>query len=443
MSVFVVIVIIAHILLCLYSITYGAVFFIFLHQLLPPLARVGSISLNTVLIIVLFVTCFLNSIKTKRKLSLFPIIYLTIPLGIVCCFSEIPVMSQWKDLMQITIADLLPYTIIYASIRNNKELSMIINALLFGFIIIGLYGIITYFIHFNPLVLLFAYSFGFEGNMIQEDSIDMMRGALTGVATGNMPVALTWGQYVLVILLFILFKCKTIGSNYLTNIIIIICVLNCILTTKRSTITPALIALIYVAFTTVSVKKVIVRWGGLFVLVVFFCYWTVPSFKDIIKKNIFPAMVIWDDKMAENSETGGSNKEMRVEQWLYLNRVLLKNPITGEGLGYVKLYGDENTIHTPVKGFESIFLQVVAESGYLGLMIWLLFFGRCYNATNNYFSKHRDNCFFHGLYFLSLTLTGIKASLWIYMIICAIMERQSQLYKKIFIEGKEISCINE
>lgn len=442
MSVFVVVVIIAHILLCLYSITYGAVFFILLHQLLPPLARVGSISLNTVLIIVLFVTCLLNSIKSKRNLSLFPIKYLTIPLAIVCCFSDIPLMSQWKDLIQITITDLLPYTIIYASIRNNKELSLIIKALLLGFVIIGLYGIFTYFIHFNPLVLYFAYSFGFEGNMIQEDSIDMMRGALNGVATGNMPVALTWGQYVLVILLYVLLKCKNIGSNSLTNIIIIICVLNCILTTKRSTITPALIALIYVAFTTVSVKKVIVRWGGLFAFVVFFCYWTVPLFEDIIKKNIFPAIVIWDDTIAEKNETGGSNKEMRVEQWLYLNSVLLENPITGEGLGYVKQYGDENTIHTPVKGFESIFLQVVAESGYLGLLIWLLFFLRCYNATKNYFVKHSDNWAFHGLYFLSLTLTGIKASLWIYMIICAIMERYSQLHKNILTEGKEISCIN-
>ena len=126
MSVFVVVVIIAHILLCLYSITYGAVFFILLHQLLPPLARVGSISLNTVLIIVLFVTCLLNSIKSKRNLSLFPIKYLTIPLAIVCCFSDIPLMSQWKDLIQITITDLLPYTINRDPLTSGRVLKTIL-----------------------------------------------------------------------------------------------------------------------------------------------------------------------------------------------------------------------------------------------------------------------------------------------------------------------------
>ena len=423
---------IVHICLCVTRPVYGTMSYICIRQIIPPIARVGSLSLNTACLVVLLfwegVNVFLLHKARNKRVYYLPILFLTLPLALLGVLAVTPYEIQIKHLIQFSMTELCPFTALCLAINNRGDINKIVWTLFLSFLVIGVYGICTYFIRINPLVILFAHSFSFEGDLYVGSGIEgeAMRGVLDGGATGNMTGPLSWGQYTLLVLLFSLFPMndsqRTLDKMRMP--VILVSFVNCILSIKRSVIAPAVIALswLIMQYATKQKKKFVLIIVSSFVGI--FCLFNIPTFSSVVENNVLPSVLFWNDDFAQEHDVEGSSKEMRMEQFAYLHDELLDSFVWGNGYGYNIEYTQKYDVSTPMKAFESIFFQVIANSGYVGLLIWLLFFFKCYRLTLSETEKKVTNISFHLLYFLSLTLTGIQTSFWFFMIIVAI------LYKK-------------
>ena len=78
--------------------------------------------------------------------------------------------------------------------------------------------------------------------------------------------------------------------------------------------------------------------------------------------------------------------------------------------------------------FESLYLDAIASSGYIGLLVWIFFFFLLINRTNIACQNKLDNYLLHGGYVLSVFLTNIYCSFAYYMIVTALFIKYKQIY---------------
>jgi len=143
-------------------------------------------------------------------------------------------------------------------------------------------------------------------------------------------------------------------------------------------------------------------------------------------KNIKTSLFFWDDRLAEKNDVKGSSKDMRMEQFMYVHAMVQGSPFCGLGLGYPSYYSSRKGQHPVMLGFESIYFSVLVQSGFIGLVIWFLFFYRCYVYTKKAYFYSLDGIMVHGAYLLSLLLTGLQASLFIYVVYVCLMLKSKE-----------------
>ena len=113
----------------------------------------------------------------------------------------VPYINQIKGLVQFSVTELLPFLIMIYAIKNDKDIKMLTRVIVCSYIVIGIYSIFSYIIHFNPLILSFATAFNYEGEYFYDYSEESaVRGVLTSRATGNQTGSISWGQITLVLL---------------------------------------------------------------------------------------------------------------------------------------------------------------------------------------------------------------------------------------------------
>ena len=117
---------------------------------------------------------------------------------------------------------------------------------------------------------------------------------------------------------------------------------------------------------------------------------------------------------------------MRLDQFNYANNMIADNPLFGLGYDWPSYYSKKNGEHPYMHGFESIYLRTIVESGLIGLIVWTVFFVRFYRLTNNR-TNHKESLVFHLCFILSCILTGIQASMWIYMLLGGTLLLQKRL----------------
>lgn len=427
MIIVLVLLVLAHIYFCWKSLAYGCAFMIAVHMIFPPLVRIGPVSMNTAFIFILFMFCLWQRGKELRKKDFFPIYTLSIPLAILGLFASLSYFFQFKELLQFTITELLPFSLIGISIRNQNDLSLVVKSILIAFFIIGVYGIVTYFIMSNPWVIMWSEYSGYENELFVGDGSEAVRGALSSMTTGNMPGgALPWGQVCLTILIIV--SCyPRIENKKIRIILIVLATCNCLLTTKRSIILPMLVPLAILLYYDVRIKQKHIFSGIGLLVVLCFVFTYNQTLHKIYESNIKTAIFFWDDKLAEKNSFGGSSKDMRLEQIVYTNNLISQNIFAGRGFGFTKVFLEKHANTTNARAFESIYLWAIANSGYIGLVFWLMFFYRCYEVNKNIDGYHKT-LLMHGCYWLSILLTGIQAPLYYYMILVALFSRYMVLY---------------
>lgn len=418
--------IITHIYLCWKSLAYGCAFMIATRMIFPPLVRIGPVSMNTAFILILLFFCILKQNNVSPK-AFFPILKLSLPLAILGLFAPLDYIVQFKNLLQYSITELLPFSLICLSIQNQKDLTIIVKSFFISFIIIGGYGIVTYFIRTNPWVIIWSQFSGYAGELYIGDGHDVIRGALSSRVTGNQPDGpIPWGQICLIVLMFASLYPNIKKRTRIILIILTAC--NCLLTAKRSIILPMIVLLATLMYYNIRIKTKYI-FASISFLIILCCVFSFnKTLHKIYESNIKTSIFFWDDKLAEKNSIRGSSKNMRFEQAIYTNNLIEKNILTGNGFGFTTEFLKKYGTYTNAFAFESIYLWAIANSGYIGLILWCIFFYNCYKRNKNV-NSNTIILMIHGCYWLSILLTNIYVSLYCYMIITALLERYRVLYR--------------
>ena len=438
-----IIIMILYLLVCTRSLEWGAILFVVSHNILPPIIRVGSISLNTFLISVLMFFSFyhINKVNGNIKMSFLPLTILFFPLAILNLFAPSSYIQSYSALIKFTITELLPFIVIFLSINTQEGINKVTKAFMISYLIIGLYGIFTFIIGTNPYVIITSLLFEYEGDLFVT-GVD--GGRLLGVATGNTTGPLPWGQFSLLALLFSVYIYKRWSlSSMLCILVIILSFANCMMTGKRSVILPAFISIFYFFFISRKIRKIQIVRTVLMGCVVGAFILQDSTVRNQIINISSSSLFFWDDKLAEKNDLKGSSLEMRMEQLVAVSRLISENPLQGRGYGDIRSIAQSKGLSSDLRGLESILLEVLAQSGLVGLIIWLRFLIFNYKCSVICRKDRKAILFFHILYFISLLLTGIQSSFWAYMILCSILAKTKCLsVEKLKISSKYNETIN-
>jgi hypothetical protein len=359
------------------------------------------------------------------KNAMFPYRILIIPIAILGLFAPLSYKLQYMGLLQFCLTEITPFCLLYLSLRNERDLDRCLKAFVFSYIVIGIYGIITYMIGTNPIFLYCSMIYTPDAQVFVEAD-DAVMGALNGRATGNVGGALPWGQSSLVACLFLALLPKE-KKNIWTRLAVLIAILNCIFCTKRSILAPILLLVAYVIVRFIMYVRKRYLLGAIFIIVVgCVTLFSNKYMNAFFEQNVKTSLMFWDDKVAQKNDIRGSSNEMRYTQFLYLHKLLGLNYLQGNGYNYNSWYTSIYQNSTPICAFESIYFQVVANSGYIGLAFWIVFFIGCYKMTKSYNAYKYDNAIFYICYLFSLVLTGIQSSFYYYMIAIAFYVRMKE-----------------
>ena len=402
----------AEIILSLKSLKLGLYLYLAIRLVLPTTARLGSISLNSACILVVLTIFFLKEKMNIRKTSLFPFPLLVLPLFLLGLFAKTPISFQFSELMQFTLTELIPFFLMLNIIRDEDK-NRCCQLIYISFIIIGIYGIISFFLPYNILYMSF-YDIFRVGTVYEISDEALSMGALNGRATGNTSGGIIWGQICLIVTSFALFDGDS--NKRLRNAVVFLGSLNCLLCTKRSALVPlTLILLIYLLqrLSKINLKSIAVILSMIMAALILQRF-----FPDIFERNVIAALKFWDDRAAESAGLHGSTFNMRMEQATYLNQMISSCALQGFGFNYPTYYVQVyHGIHPFMLGFESIYFSAVASSGYIGFIVWMFFFLRIYKKTT---AINRQYRYVHLTYIISIFMSGIQSTLWLYLVIVAL-----------------------
>lgn len=421
-----------HIILCYKSLAYGCAMFLFIKLTIPAFSRVGPISLPMFAFVVLTAFIVLRHNDIKRDLrnpdTFLPLQRLLLPLMLLTLFGSLNYFYMYKQLFRFGIESLLPFTAIMLCIKNKQDLKIITWSVMIAFSLIGVWGVITYIIKMNPYVSAFTSIYGYEGETYLGDGFSAQRGSLFGRATGNMLGALSWGGTAIILLSFVAFF-PTIKNGILKHYLIILAALNCLLTTKRSSILPMIIGItyFYIIQKGVRLKHFMYCIIGLSLIVI-----TVnesPELKKIYQNNIETALFFWDDNLTEKRGIYGSSMDTRVRQFECAHQLIAFCPLTGRGYGYPSIHSKRYGTLSDILFFEGFYFDAVVSSGFIGVFVWLLFFYTLWKRSKYCFDNKYDGLFYHGLYIIFSFLTGFQSTFILYMIFCGLIFKYKQLFR--------------
>lgn len=431
-KVFVILVILVFLYFCQKSLVQAYAFFLSVKLVLPTPTRIGPISIFALMLLCLLFFAFMNRKQCdfshrNMKVATFPIVALVLPLAVICLFGSVDYAFQYSRLLRFTLTEIAPFFLFVIIVTSEEKLRLCIKTFVVSFIVIGIWGIITYVIKMNPFVLSFALAFDYGQEMFIGDGTGSDRGAFTANTSGNQSEgAIPWGQICLVVACLGLFFKGFKGMRW-KNAYTLLAVANCFMSTKRSAIVPLLGVVAYYLFKVgfFTKRNIISSLAvlGISAIVVS----STPSLQKYYHANIEPSIFFWDDNLAAKNEIKGSNKELRTTQAKYVNHLIAGHELFGLGYGYTSKHNEKYGGNTDAYYFESLYLSAIANSGYIGLLVWLAFFYRLTRKMIVRKDERWDIYMFNGAYIVSIFLTNIYCSFAYYMIASAFIINYNQL----------------
>ena len=92
-----------------------------------------------------------------------------------------------------------------------------------------------------------------------------------------------------------------------------------------------------------------------------------------------------------SSSVGGSTTDLRLEQLNGCFNIIKGNELTGQGYGWTANYLMTKGGHPVVLAFESLLYVVLCNSGFIGIIIWIITIIMYYSYTTTYFNKSSQN----------------------------------------------------
>ena len=414
----------------IYKPVYGYMFYIAIRLCLPTSIRIMNFSYNTIAFLLLMACVLpecirrfklLTSWKYKFVVNFFYFAASLLGLSILSTFvSIVPWQYQLSKLAQMVYTELLP-AIMLVIILQRRDIRLFNNLLAVCALYSLLYAIFTFVTQTNPIYEMFYTA---EEQMIDAAS-NSRNGMLDGVAVGiyNNKISMS----LMSLLYFIYFFNKNNASNILISTVVILAFIVTFLTSQRSAILSELLFGTYMIFRSKMEMRSVYIWGGLFFVVSIVLLMYLNQFDKIggVFKSTF---LIFDDKAQQDLGVSGSTVELRIKQYLTVFDMIKSNLFWGMGYGFTsyfyeviwnaKAYG----LRDDVAGFESIFLPILLNTGFLGLLMWSRMFLGILRILRSQCTTKFQRCYtdaFMLTYLLVVTLTDTSGSMFLFFLFCA------------------------
>lgn len=354
------------------DIKYSVVFLIIQTFLIPYIIKfnIGGINVNTfnLSVVVLAFTAFKYFKRqfllypTLKKVLLFIIVYILITS--LSTIDQYNVVFYLKNAV-LTILEyyLVAYCFLYIKLQP-KQIKQINICLAIVSIIVAIYAIINYIIHFNPYISYLS---------ILTDTKDMaatfqeeQRGFLEGRVSSTFVHPLILGQMMLLTFSYIAFQLKDKINIFLYTLLCVLIICPIVLCGARSALFPLILIPIFYFF--------YLGFGSFFKYLLFIIILLPIGLNMLPKdyKNTAEAIIyVWNPSKSEKAGIEGSNEDMRKQQILNAIKIIDNDLLFGKGNGYVKEYGSN---HPEMLGYEGLLLYTLVDFGFIGSIIFIGFY---------------------------------------------------------------------
>jgi hypothetical protein len=316
--------------------------------------------LNLILIVAVF---FQYKVKSLDFTPLKPFIFLYGAQLIMIPFhSSVPIDYQLSMIRSDFMSSLLlPFAIHNVMHNDKKTVSSFTITMLCIIIVTSGYSLfLTTMAGFNPYMLALLPLNDQEFNDVYALASDGGRvfGRISGVFTHPM----INGLFLAFSFIFIISKLnlKKLLSNKLLSILLFVVFITILLIGVRSAIVALGIGVVFYLLIEKKINLILASLLGL--SLIYFVALSIPGMSDYMNSIVDP----------ESSNVKGSSIEMRLEQFDGCMKEIESNPAFGKGYAWTNYYKENKGGHPTMLSFESLFIVILSNSGFVGLFIWIV-----------------------------------------------------------------------
>lgn len=350
------------ILFCFFRIKVGLMMFL-IYIVIVPFVKFLNFGVNFLNLILIVAVFFQYKVKSLDFTPLKPFIFLYGAQLIMIPFhSSVPIDYQLSMIRSDFMSSLLlPFAIHNVMHNDKKTVSSFTITMLCIIIVTSGYSLfLTTMAGFNPYMLALLPLNDQEFNDVYALASDGGRvfGRISGVFTHPM----INGLFLAFSFIFIISKLnlKKLLSNKLLSILLFVVFITILLIGVRSAIVALGIGVVFYLLIEKKINLILASLLGL--SLIYFVALSIPGMSDYMNSIVDP----------ESSNVKGSSIEMRLEQFDGCMKEIESNPAFGKGYAWTNYYKENKGGHPTMLSFESLFIVILSNSGFVGLFIWIV-----------------------------------------------------------------------
>lgn len=368
---------------------------------------------------------FLQYMRVRKKIPhevdfpyIRPFKFLLFSWSISTVFAYIGFIGAVSQFVQTVFQQIIFIWMLWEQIDVKKDLDFIVKWFTIAFFFICIYGLYEHQIQSNPLV---EYEASLMGDMdraiVWTYDADTGRGYRTqSVFEHAIGAGINWALFIILILsLYINYGYK-INNKKLTFFTVFLCIPCLLFTNSRGPI--VFLMLSGLSLINMKNKKVyLLLICGVLSIIILQPY--LSEYTDNI-------LSIFDSKMQE--KVGGSNADMRIEQFNAALALMMQSPIIGLGFKFLNVFN--NALTAALLGLESMWFWIMLQFGLIGVIANIYF--AYYSLVRIPKLFHSKSVFYVSLaYWVTASLTSVPGMLYyLYFLVLIIFIKLSPIYQK-------------
>ena len=368
---------------------------------------------------------FLQYIRVRKKIYCKvkfpynrPFKFLLISWSISTLFAYIGFVGAVSQFIQTVFQQIIFIWMLWQLIDVKKDLDFILKWFTVAFFFICIYGLYEHQIQANPLVEYEASLMGdVDRAIVWTYDADMGRGYRTqSVFAHAIGAGINWALFIILILsLYINYGYK-INNKKLTFLTVLLCIPCLLFTNSRGPI--VFLILSGLSLINLKNKKVYLLFiCGILLIIILQPY--LSEYTDNI-------ISIFDSKTQE--KVGGSNADMRIEQFDAALALMMQSPIIGFGFKFLNVFN--NALTAALLGLESMWFWIMLQFGLIGVIANIYF--AYYSLIRIPKVFHSKSVFYVSLaYWVTASLTSVPGMLYyLYFLVLIIFIKLSPEYQR-------------
>ena len=366
------------ILFCFLRLRVGLILFL-IYIILVPFVNFLNFGANLFNLLVIAAVFFRFKIKSIDFTPFKPFIFLYIAHLVMIPFhSSIPLEYQLHVLRSDFMGTLLLPFAIHNVMQNDKSGMNSFSSTLFGIIIVavGYSLLLTLTAGINPYmtVILPLNDQEFREGLAMASDYRVF-GRISGVFAHPM----NNGLFLALSSIFIISKLnfKKPSSQKLLLFLLFAVLITILLIGVRSAIAAVGTSVVFFFLIEKKAKLNFVTLAGL--LCILLVIFSIPGLSDFTNSIVY----------SESSNVKGSSIDMRIQQLEGCIKEIQSNPAFGNGYAWTTFYRENMGLHPTMLAFESLLIVVLCNSGFVGLIVWIIMLFIYYRLIRNKLDSYK------------------------------------------------------